>query len=44
MAPGKKLTYEFVRKFFEEQGCEMLDTIYKNARTHINYRCSCGNI
>ena len=39
-----KLTYEYVKKFFEENNCEMLDTEYKNARTHINYRCSCGNI
>jgi len=44
MGRAIKLTYEFVRKFFEEAGCEMLDTYYKNARTHINYKCSCGNI
>ena len=37
-------TYKFVRNYFEEQGCEMLDTFYKNARTHINYRCSCGEV
>jgi len=36
--------YEFVKNYFKEQGCEMLDDNYKNARTHINYRCSCGNI
>jgi len=44
MGKTVKLTYEFVRNFFEEQGCEMLDTEYKNARTHINYRCTCGNV
>jgi len=37
-------TYEFIKKFFEKNGCEMLDIFYKNARTHINYKCSCGNI
>jgi hypothetical protein len=44
MLHKQRLTYEFVRKFFEEAGCEMLDTYYKNARTHINYRCTCGNV
>lgn len=39
-----KLTYEFVKEFFEEHGCKMIDTSYKNARTHINYRCNCGNV
>jgi len=44
MAHKQKLTYEYVKKFFEENNCKMLDTEYKNARTHINYQCSCGNI
>ena len=44
MASGIRLTYEYVKDFFEENGCKMLDTKYKNARTHINYECSCGNV
>jgi hypothetical protein len=43
MPKTQKLTYEEVSKFFEENGCEMLDDHYVNARTHIRYRCSCGN-
>ena len=39
-----KLTYEYVKDFFAKNNCEMLDDHYKNARTHINYRCSCGNV
>jgi hypothetical protein len=41
--PGIRLTYEFVQKYFADQGCELLDTEYKNARTKLRYRCSCGN-
>lgn len=43
MSSGIKLTYEEVRKYFEEQGCELLEQEYKNARTKMKYRCSCGN-
>lgn len=43
MASGIRLTYEYVRSFFEEQGCELLETCYKNARTPLRYRCSCGH-
>ena len=41
---GKKFTYEYVKKFFEEQGCEMLDKEYIDVKTKINYKCSCGNV
>jgi hypothetical protein len=44
MPRTEKLTYEFVRDFFKKHGCKMLDKEYKNARTHINYKCTCGNI
>jgi hypothetical protein len=40
---GKKLTYESVKKYFEDQGCELLSTEYKNSRTKMIYCCSCGN-
>ena len=36
--------YEYVKAFFAKNNCEMLDNHYKNARTHINYRCHCGNV
>jgi hypothetical protein len=41
---SKKLTYEYVKKYFEENGCKMLDTKYRDARTKIKYECSCGGI
>lgn len=40
---GKKLTYEFVKNYFKEQDCELLETEYKNCDTKMKYRCKCGN-
>ena len=39
----KKLTFEFVQKYFEEQICELLETEYINAKTKMKYICKCGN-
>ncbi len=39
----KKLTFEFVKQYFEEQGCELLETEYINNRTPMKYRCICKN-
>ena len=41
---GKKLTLEYVKGFFEEQGCELLDEEYINSRAKMRYKCSCGDI
>ena len=40
----KKLTYDYVKNYFKEQGCELLKKKYKNNITKMKYRCSCGNI
>jgi len=40
----KKLTYEEVKKTFEDNGCELLETEYIDSKTKMKYRCSCGNI
>jgi hypothetical protein len=40
--PGVRLTYDFVRQYFADHGCELLETAYKNARTKLRYRCECG--
>lgn len=41
---NKKMTftYDYVKSYFEQQNCELLETNYKNARTKMKYRCSCG--
>ena len=35
----KKLTYEYVKNYFDEQGCELLEKEYKNAHHKMKYRC-----
>jgi hypothetical protein len=41
---GKKHTLEYVKSYFEEQGCELLEEKYINNKTKMKYICSCGNI
>jgi len=41
---GKTLTYKYVKEFFEEQGCELLEDEYIGYLTKMKYRCSCNNI
>ena len=41
---SKKLTLEYVKGYFDEQGCELLEKEYKNSKTKMRYRCSCGNV
>jgi hypothetical protein len=38
-----RLTYEFVKNYFEEQGCKLLENEYKDSSIKMNYMCSCGN-
>lgn len=37
-----RLDYESVRKRFEAQGCQLLETEYANSKTLMKYICSCG--
>jgi hypothetical protein len=39
-----KLNYEYVKGFFSQQGCDLLELHYINAKTNMQYRCSCGNV
>jgi hypothetical protein len=39
----KKLTFEFVNKYFQEHNCELLETEYINSKTKMKYICKCGN-
>ncbi len=39
----KKLTFRYVKSEFKRHDCVLLSKEYKNARTHLDYRCSCGN-
>jgi hypothetical protein len=40
---AKKFTYEEVKTYFSEQGCELLELEYINANTKMKYICICGN-
>ena len=40
---GKRHTIEYVRQFFKDGGCELLEEEYVNNRTKMKYICSCGN-
>ncbi len=44
MSMGKKFTFEYVYKYFKEQGCELLEEEYINSGTKMKYRCNCGNV
>lgn len=35
---------EFVKNYFYENGCELLEKEYKNARKKLKYKCCCGKV
>lgn len=39
----KKLTYEYVKNYFKENGCELLSTKYINSRSFLKYLPQCGH-
>ena len=39
-----KYTIEEAKKIFEDEGCELLEEEYKNARTKMKYICRCGRL
>lgn len=39
----EKHTFDFVKAKFEAENCLLLDNIYKNCQTRMQYICSCGN-
>ncbi len=40
----RKLTYEYVKQYFEKQGCELIEKDYKGDKTKMRYVCNCGGI
>lgn len=40
----RKEMFNRIKKEFEEQDCELLETEYINNRTKISYKCKCGNV
>ena len=38
----RRYTYEYVKNYFEERDCHLLEEKYKNNRTKMEYECECG--
>lgn len=41
---GHSWTYDEVKKYFADNGCELLSTEYINSNSLLEYRCNCGNV
>lgn len=41
---SKRHNYDYVSNFFKENGCELLETEYKNSQTFLKYVCNCGDV
>jgi hypothetical protein len=39
----RKFSFEFIKKYFEEHGCKLLEKKYINCEDKMKYICSCGN-
>lgn len=39
-----RLNFDYVKNYFVEQGCELLETEYLGTDQPMKYRCKCGNI
>ncbi len=39
----EKLTFKFVKQYFKDNDCKLLETEYINNSTLMEYECSCGN-
>ena len=39
-----KLTYEYVKKYFNDHGCILLSKAYENNSTYLDYICNCGDV
>ena len=43
-AGNEKFSYDQVKEYYQQQGCELLETEYVNSVTEMHFRCSCGRI
>ena len=44
VSESQKLDFDTVKKYFEDNGCELLEQEYKNSNIPMKYKCNCGNI
>jgi len=43
-SPNKKKSFEFIKQYFQDNLCELLETEYVNGRTKMKYKCSQNHI
>ena len=41
---SKKLKHSYIKQYFKDNNCELLEKEYINNLTKMKYRCSCGDI
>lgn len=41
---AKRLEINYIKKYFEDNGCVLLSTEYISNRIKLNYQCECGNL
>lgn len=41
---SRRLSYEYVREFFESHSCELLESKYIDNSTKMKFNCSCGRV
>lgn len=41
-AARRRVSYEYVCNYFQQEGCSLLEDEYKNATTKMQYICTCG--
>ena len=42
--PRRKFTFETVKQYYFDHGCELLSTQYDNVKKPLEYRCKCGQV
>jgi hypothetical protein len=41
---AKRHTYEYVKQFFKENECQLIESEYTSNSVPLKYKCSCGNV
>lgn len=44
VSAGRRFSYDQVKKYFKDNGCELLESNYLNNEQVLNYKCLCGNV
>lgn len=44
LAQSKRFCYDYVKKYIEQKGCNLISTSYLNCDTPLKIKCSCGSI